>query len=201
MLRTLTLLSSGAMAGCRIQRAPLVQRTFRLQLPIPAVGARASETAGAVLLVRPFHVVAAADSRSFLIRRGEAEFTVDAYNGFVQSPGSMFAEAMADWVRGLGSYRLVSTGGSQVVPTYFLEGEVQELWGDYRVADSPKAVLSVAVRLLHPRSGEPMKVEWEQAERREVVMAKAEPDALVAGWNRALEEIAKALEERMRPSG
>lgn len=195
MLRLLALGSVGPMAGCKLQRAPLAQRVFRLRLPA-AKAVRTRDEAMGVLLVRPFQVAASLDSRSFLIRRGESEFAVDPYNGFLLSPGPMLTETMADWVRGLGVYQIVTTGGSQVVPTHALEGEVRELWGDYRNGSAPKAVLALALRLLHPINGASPVVQWEQTERREVAIAKAGPEELVAGWNQGLGEMAAALESR-----
>ncbi|MBL9138364.1 MAG: membrane integrity-associated transporter subunit PqiC [Verrucomicrobiales bacterium] len=195
MLRLLALGSVGAMAGCKLQRAPLAQRVFRLRTPA-ATDLRGRHGTKGVLMVRPFQVAASMDSRSFLIRRGESEFAVDPYNGFLLSPGPMLTEVIADWVRSLGAYQIVSTGGSQVVPTHALEGELSEMWGDYRVVSSPKAVLTVTVRLLHPLTGVAPQVQWEQTERREVPIPKAGPDALVAGWNQALEQICQSMEGR-----
>src|SRR5690606_1382143 len=128
-------------AGCRIQRRALERRTFLLQPPetgpIPGVTPRG------VLLVRPFGVNTASESRSFIIRQGTSEFVADPYHAFLLSPGPMITEAIADWIRALRIFDAVITGGSHRTPTHALEGDVAALYGDYRKPSNPVARLNL----------------------------------------------------------
>jgi hypothetical protein len=188
-------------AGCRLQRAALAPRTFLLQAPREEPpGAAKGE---GVLVVRPFRVAAAFDSRAFVIRRGEAEYEVDAYDAFLLSPGPMLAEAMAGWIRSLGAFVSVTTGGSQVDPTHALEGQVMELYGDYRDPTRPTARLGLELRLLHPLVGSASRVQWQRSVHKAVPIVERRPEALVAGWNQGLAEICFELGSDLftRPAG
>jgi len=155
-------------------------RTFVLKgpvvKPVEAVGG------AGVLLVRPFKVVAAFDSRAFVIRRGESEYLPDAYHAFLVSPGTMLTDLVAGHIRSLGKFSVVTTGGSQVVPTHVLEADVTECYGDYRDVGSPKAVLAIQFRMLHPLTQVSPPSLWQVVARQEVPIARTEPEALVAGW-------------------
>lgn len=191
-------LAAVAGAGCSLRRETLPRRTFVLQAPEAESAGRAGTSGVApagVLLVRLFRVAPAYDARAFVIRRGDAEFTSDAYHGFLGSPGPMLTEAFAARIRGLGVFTLVTTGGSQVAPTHALEGEVTELYGDYRDSAKPMAVLGIELRLLHPLTGAAgSNLRWQRTERRSIPLARAAADDLVAGWNRALAEIGASLD-------
>lgn len=178
-------------AGCSVRRAALPQRTYLLQAP-PAGPATEGE-AGGVLLVRPVRVAPAFDSRAFVVRRGGGEFATDAYHGFLLSPGSMLTEVWATWVRGLGVFREVTTGGSLVAPSHALEADVVELCGDYREATAPKAVLEVTFRLLHPLGQRPGVV-WQRTRREVVPLRQAGAEELVAGWNEAVAATCRSLD-------
>jgi ABC-type uncharacterized transport system auxiliary subunit len=183
-------------AGCRLQRKALPQRTFVLQA---TVGADAVRNGGSgVLLIRPFRVSPAYESRAFVIRRGEAEYTTDAYNAFLMSPGVLITEALATWFRSLGAFAMVTTGGSQVAPTHALEGEVTELYGDYRDPAGPEAHLGLELRLLHPLGGTASAVSWQREIRRSRKLPRAGAEELVAGWNEVMTEIFAALEPELR---
>lgn len=196
-------LGAGAMLspGCALRARPaLPRRTFSLLPPRPASPPPAdspspsTSTSGGVLLVRLLRVAATYDSRAFIIRQSEVEFTTDAYHAFLVSPGALITDALAQWLRDLGAFAEVSTGGSQLPPSHILEGEIEELCGDYRDPAQPKASLALRLRLLHPLLGANPPVRWQRREHRAIRLTDREPGTLVTGWNQALTEIAHAFE-------
>lgn len=184
-------------AGCRLRSAALPRRTFLLQ--VPPVGDRRVAGGSGVLQVRPLRVASAFDSRAFIIRRGDSEYTADAYHAFLLSPGPMIAEVLAEWVRGLGLFATVISGGSQVTPTHALEGEWLELYGDYRNPARPLAVLGGQFRMLHPLTVPATRPLWQREVRREIQIPRPGPDELVQGWNQALAEVFRGLEPELSP--
>lgn len=180
--------------GCRLQKPSLPQRTFLLQPPEGGPERPAGEPEAGVLLVRPVRVAPAFDARAFVVRRGEAEYAADPYHAFLLSPGPMFTEAFAGWLRGLGVFRDVTTGGSRIAPTHALEAEVTELYGDYRSPEAPKAVLTVQFRYLHPLVGSNTPVVWQRLERQAVGLGRLGVDGLVTGWTEALAGVCRALQ-------
>ncbi len=180
--------------GCRLQKPALPQRTFLLRAPSADPARAVPEPPGGVLLVRPVRVAAAFDSRAFVVRRGEAEYTTDPYHAFLLSPGPMFTDALADWLRGLGVFRDVTTGGSQLAPTHALEAEVMELYADYRSMEGARAVLVVQFRYLHPLIGAQAPVLWQRQERQSIPLPRAGVEELVTGWSEALAAVCRTLE-------
>lgn len=192
-----------AASGCGLRKAALPSRTFLLKGP---GGAPAGERSGdpaprGVLLVRPFKVATAFDSRAFVVRRSDAEYVTDAYHAFLVPPGSMLTDLTAAWARSLGVFATVTTGGSQLTATHALEGEITECYADYRDPGAPKAVIAGQFRLLHPLMGGVSPVLWQWVGRGDVVIPKAGPDALVAGWEQGLAEWFRGLERMLRQRG
>ncbi len=191
--------------GCGLRQAPLSVRTYLMRTPAVGAGAGGGDGVGGggagVLLVRPFKVASAFDSRSFVVRASEGEYRVDAYHAWLTSPGAMLTEVMADWVRGLGVFGAVTTGGSQLVATHALEGEITEWYGDYRDGASPKAVVAGQLRMLHPLKGGATGVLWRRTVRSEVVMERGGAEALVAGWEEGVGRWCRELEGLLRGVG
>jgi|GEM_PF-1476058 len=189
--------------GCGLRKAALPSQTFLLKGPVPAPAPDAAESPAptGVLLVRPFKVATAFDSRSFVVRRSESEFMIDAYHAFLVSPGLMLTDLVAEWVRGLKVFAAVTTGGSQLAPSHALEGEITELYADYRESGAPKAVMAGQFRLLHPLVGGVSPMVWQQGAGGGVAMAKVGAEELVAGWEQGLGEWCRGLERMLRQRG
>lgn len=178
-------------AGCRLQRPPLAPRTFVLDPPPPT--APSAPSGSGVLLVRPFRVAPAFEARPFTLRLGETEYATDAYHLFLLPPTTLLTEAWARWFRETGRFDHVTTGGSQASVTHVLEGEVLELYGDYRDPDRPRACLAMELRLFHPWQGPASPVRWRHRASHSIPLPRAGADELVAGWNEALAAIAHSV--------
>lgn len=190
--RALLLALASAASGCSLsRRSPVADRTFLLRPPDPA--APGEPAPSGVLMIRPFRAAPAFESRAFIIRESEAEFVADPYNAFLLSPGPMLTSVFADWIRGLGAFSSVITGGSQIPPTHAIEGEILELYGDYRDRNRPEARLALQVRMLHPVTGGRAPILWQRNESRTVSIPRLGAEELVAGWNQALAEICQSL--------
>lgn len=192
------LLGASLGSGCALRSRPaLPARTFLLTAPSASSATRTANPGG-TLLVRLLRVAAPYDSRAFVLRRGDSEFATDAYDAFLLSPGPMLTEALTHWMRTLGVFANVSTGGSLLSPTHLLEGEVEELYVDLRDPAHPQAVLTLRLQILSTATGQTMAPRWQTREQRSVPITGQNPDAWVAGWNRALAEILPAVEPSLR---
>ncbi|MBX3748334.1 MAG: membrane integrity-associated transporter subunit PqiC [Verrucomicrobiae bacterium] len=177
--------------GCRLQRPPLAPRTFVLDPPAPA--ASVVQTGSGVLLVRPFRVAPAFEARPFVIRLADNEYATDAYHLFLLPPTTLLTEAWARWFRETGRFDHVTTGGSQASVTHVLEGEITELYGDYRDPAQPRARIAMELRIFHPWQGPASPVQWRHRASQSVPLPRAGADELVAGWNEALAAVAHAV--------
>lgn len=191
----MTLLAAPWVAGCRLQRPALNQRTFLVTALADLPAEHGRDGGMGILSVRPFRVSPAFDSRAFVVRVGEAEYTTDPFHAFLVSPGPMLGEAFADGLRRAGVFAGVTSGGGAgaASPTHALDVEVTEFYGDYRDRGQPAAVLAIRARLVHPVAGVRSVIRWERDFSRRVAIPEASPEALVAGWSRGVGELCAAL--------
>jgi hypothetical protein len=86
-------------------------------------------------------------------------------------------------------------GTNHIEPTHLLEGSVAEFYGDYRLAQSPKAIFGIELLLLDRLN------EWQVIFRRtyhkEVPLADRSPDALAGGLSEAVRLVLVDLEREI----
>jgi len=100
-----------------------------------------------------------------------------------------------DWLSKTGQFRFVLVGSNHIEPTHLLEGDVVEFYGDYRLAQSPKAIFGIELLLLDGLN------EWRVIFRRtyhkEVPLADRSPDALAGGLSQAVRLVLVDLEREI----
>jgi cholesterol transport system auxiliary component len=190
----LTLLA--LMAGCvSLEKSYPDKRWFVLELPRGVNPA--NPIASGVLMIAPLRVSPRYEGKSFVYRRTEASFESDFYNQFLVSPGPLLSEEVR---RGLSEAQVaqyVVNASSQAEPTHVLEGTIDALYGDFRDMSAPKAVLEMEFFLAKES---PIKAELVARKRysKSVAVTARSPEALVKGWNDALNEIVAALAADLR---
>ncbi len=147
---------------------------------------------GTVLEVRRFEISPSFASREFVYRNGDLSYESDFYNQFFRTPASLITEEVHKWLSESGQFKYVVDSSNNVEPNYVLEGNVSELYGDFRATNEPKAVLGIQFFLTEETSTNP-KIVFENNYRREVVLSSNSAQDLVKGWNEALGQILTAL--------
>ncbi len=181
----------GFIAGCvSLEKSYPDKRYFVLEASRTESPANAK--AGGVLLVSSLRVSPRYEGRSFVYRRGEASFESDFYHQFLVSPGALVTEEVR---RALAQGRVaqyVIGAASQLEPTHVLEGTIDALYGDFRDVNAPKAILEMEFFLSQES---PTKAEIVTSKRyqKSIFVSGRSPEALVKGWNDALNEILAAL--------
>ena len=137
--------------------------------------------------------------KSFVYRRGDLTYESDFYNEFLISPGVMIAEEVNKWLAQSGLFQHVISSSSLIEPTFFLEGVVRALYGDYRGNHSPEAVLEVQFFLVRKVSARPVVV-FKKTYRQEAALEETSPAALADGWGRSLEHILSRFEAELKAS-
>lgn len=132
------------------------------------------------------------EDKGFIYRTSGSAYESDFYNQFLVSPAALLGEELRKGLAQSQTFRHVINASSQLEPTHVLEGVVDALYGDFRDPGAPKAVLEMEFFL---RKETPSKAEIVAARRyaRSVAVSGRSPDALVKGWNEALEAILSAL--------
>jgi cholesterol transport system auxiliary component len=130
--------------------------------------------------------------RSFIYRTSEVGYESDFYNQFLVSPASLITEEIRKDLTASQVFKYVISASSPLQPSYVLEGTVNALYGDFRNANSPRAVLEMEFFLtseIPAKAGVLMQKRYAKV----VPVQGHSPETLVKGWNEALESIVASL--------
>lgn len=130
--------------------------------------------------------------RGFVYRTSEAGYESDFYNQFLVAPASLITEEVRKGLIGSQLFKYVIGASNQSQPSYVLEGTVNALYGDFRNPNSPKAVLEMEFFLTSEIPGKPGIV-MQKRYAKSLPLNGRTPEALIKGWNQALEEILTSL--------
>ncbi len=152
-----------------------------------------------ILQVATIRVSPRYEDKGFVYRTSGSSYESDFYNQFLVSPAALLGEELRKGLAQSQIFRHVVNASSQLEPTHVLEGVVDALYGDFRDPGAPKAVLEMEFFL---RKESPSKAEIVAARRyaKSVAVNGRSPEALVKGWNEALEAILSSLVADLRSS-
>ena len=130
--------------------------------------------------------------RSFVYRTSEAGYESDFYNQFLVSPDSLITDEVRKDLATSQVFKYVISASNQSQPSYVLEGTVNALYGDFRNANSPRAVLEMEFFLTSEIPAKPG-ILMQKRYAKSLPLTDRSPEALVKGWDQALGEILTAL--------
>ena len=140
------------------------------------------------LLIKEFAIAPMYTSNSFVYRKGEFQFENDYYNEFIISPQRMITAAVK---QALFDTRRFSAPLAMGKPAdHRLQGSIVHLYGDFRQADRPIAVMEISITL------DTME---KKTFSKKMEISTPTPGALIAGWNTLLEEIIKEFISGLDP--
>jgi len=185
------LLVAAAVAACSLTRPPVERQTYLLTPTRAAPAARAPKPVA--IKVRPLRA-APLYERKELVYRVEGERVVsDFHNEFAERPESMLTAAVIAWLKDARVFSSVVEPDVPVDAPYALGGSLVALYGDLRDPTKPAAEAAVQFYLVRQRASGPELV-YDRVLRRRVEVASGSPQALAAGFNRALAQILGELE-------
>lgn len=130
--------------------------------------------------------------RGFVYRTSEAGYESDFYNQFLVSPAALITEEVRKDLTASQVFKYVISSSSPLQPSYVLDGTVNALYGDFRNINSPRAVLEMEFFLTSEIPAKPG-ILMQKRYAKSLPLTGRSPDALVKGWNQALEEILTSL--------
>ena len=130
--------------------------------------------------------------RSFVYRTSDTSFESDFYNQFLTSPDTMISEELRKGLAASRQFKYVLGPADAQQPNYVLEGSVNALYGDFREPSQPAAVLELEFFLYNDNANNSGLVAQKRY-LKSVPMNQRSPEALVKGWDQALQEIIAAL--------
>jgi ABC-type uncharacterized transport system auxiliary subunit len=145
-----------------------------------------------VLQVATIRVSPRYEDKGFVYRTSGSSYESDFYNQFLVSPAALLGEELRKGLAQSQIFRHVINSSSQLEPTHVLEGVVDALYGDFRDPGAPKAVLEMEF-FLRKESASKADVVAAKRYAKSVAVTGRSPEALVKGWNEALEAIVSAL--------
>jgi cholesterol transport system auxiliary component len=178
-------------ACLRVERSYPEKRTFILD--VSRHGTLSSQNSHGILRVVKFRLSPQFESKGFVYCTGDGTYESDFYNEFFTSPGSMIGQVAAKWLSGSGLFGHVTDSVSYVDADYVLEGTVTALYGDYSQSPLSRAVLEIQfllIRDIPPRPEILLKRQYHE----ESPLEANSPEALVKGWNQALQRILTRFE-------
>jgi cholesterol transport system auxiliary component len=147
-----------------------------------------------VLEVCRFTIDSAYSGSGLVYRVGDSEYESDFYNEFLASPSAMITDKTRNWLSRSRLFKRVLDPGSQIDPTYIIEGNITALYGDFRDPSSPKAIIEMRLFLLRAEVGnEPLPV-FGKTYTSSIRIESEGPEGLVEALSRCLQGILSTLE-------
>ena len=151
-----------------------------------------NETGIGILQVSNARVSPRYEEKSFVYRTSEAGYESDFYNQFLVSPAFLISEEVRKGLARSHVFQHVIASSSQLEPTHILESGVAALYGDFRDLSAPRAVMEIDFFLSREASGR-SEIVLGRRYSKSVPLSGRSPEALVKGWNEALEAILNSL--------
>ena len=186
-LRYLWLLSGLLLFACvNLERSYPDKHYFVLE--VSPKGQPSTRTVKGVLAVSDMRVSRRYEGQSFVYRLSETSYEADFYNQFLIAPTALITEEVRKAVAHARVFEHVISSSTDLESTYKLQGVVNSLYGDFTDANAPRAVIEMQFFLTKKT---PAGEEIVMAKRymKSVPVSARSPDALVKGWDTALEDI------------
>ncbi len=156
-----------------------------------------SASGNGILQIAPVRISPRYADRNFIYRRSETRYETDYYNQFLVSPGVLVSEEVRRELSSSGIFQYVIGPAQPLVPTHTLDASVISFYGDFRDVAAPKAVIEMEFFLSRESPGSVAVLFHNQYQRIVAVDART-PEALVQGWNQALQGILSSLVKDMK---
>ena len=144
-----------------------------------------------VLEVSDMRISPRYETQSFVYRTSGSSYESDFYNQFLIAPAALVTEEVRRGLAEAHIFQHVINSSNQTLPTYRLDGTVNALYGDFRDAGTPRAVMEMEFFLSKPTPATEIVVAKRYS--KSVPLSARTPEALVKGWNEALEGIVAAF--------
>jgi len=151
-------------------------------------GKNSSNPGTHVLSVPNLYISPRYADRNFIYRTSETEYEADFYNQFLSPPATMISEEVRQTLAATSPFKFVLGPASTLSANYVLEGSINVLYGDFRSPAAPAAVMEIEF-FLHNENPAEAGIVLQKRYEKSVPLKERSPEALVRGWNRALEEI------------
>ena len=162
-------------------------------LDVVRQASRSQTPADATIEVNRFNINSAYASRNLVYRLGRFEYEPDYYRQYMIAPATMITEETRRWLADSGLFKQILPPGSQVSPTYTLQGLITSLYGDFTDKAAPTAVMRIRF-FFTQRKGAGDTVIFSQSYRAAAPLADKTGQGLIDAFSKDLIEILTSLE-------
>ncbi len=152
------------------------------------------------LLVNHFSVSPGSIGTEFIYRVGDTRYKADFYNQFFRSPGALISEGIRRWLSDSSLFQYVLYTPVDAKPDYVLDGNVIEIYGDFREGSTPRALLGMQL-FLTDKNSKTGKVIFHKNYKKEIPIGSRTAKDLVQGWNEALTQTLREFETDLSQAG
>lgn len=180
-------------SGCiNIERSYPDKNFFVLEVGRDEKVPPSHQTVNGILEVSELRISPRYQAQGFIYRISEASYESDFYNQFLIAPAALITEELRKGLARSRIFAYVINASSELRPTHRLEGIVNALYGDFRDSGAGRAVAEIEFFLTRQL---PAGTEIIIAKRysKSVPLSRRSPEALVKGWDEALEGILTSL--------
>jgi len=177
---------------CGCAQSATAERKYYV-LDVTREGPPAKVHTDATLRLRRFNVDEAFATRQLVYRLDEFRYEPDYYHQLLILPGVMITEETRDWLSDSGLFDRVTAVGSRVESTYLLEGNVIDLYADFRDKAVPVAVVAIRFFLVTGPEGNET-VALAQTYTAESPISARTAEAVVEALSKSLSGILTRLE-------
>ncbi len=181
----------GLNSGCVNLRRDYPIRTFYVLEARPDAIQPPAED-GPVVQVQLFRASPGFSSSEFVYRTGESIFESDSYHAFFTLPSDQIRALTSQWIQDSGRARAVLDRSSRLRPDNIIEGNLVNLYGDFRDEGNPRAVIEIEFLVMDIQPIEPTII-FSRSYQESIPIPESTAEALVEGWNEGLKKILSAF--------
>ncbi|MGE5302952.1 MAG: ABC-type transport auxiliary lipoprotein family protein [Alphaproteobacteria bacterium] len=128
------------------------------------------------------------EGQSFVYRLSDTSYESDFYNQFLIAPAALITEEVRKALAQAQVFEHVISSSTDWEPSYRLQGVVNSLYGDFTDTQAPRAVIEMQF-FLTKKTPDGEEIVMAKRYLKSVPLSARSPDALVKGWDTALEDI------------
>lgn len=161
-------------------------------LEVNSAGQAASRPIKGILEITDMTVSPRYESQNFVYRLSDTSYESDFYNQFLIAPGALITDEVRKALAQSGVFEHVISSYTDLRANYRLQGVVNSLYGDFSKGAAGQAVIAMEF-FLNKRTPAGEEIVLSERYTKSAPLDSRSPDALVKGWDHALEDILRSL--------
>jgi uncharacterized lipoprotein YmbA len=182
------------LCGCASE-SPWKEQAFAFETPAAEIGDYSHTN---VLSLRGVAVSPLFEGKALVYRTGDDIYERDPYADFLVPPDQMLDEDLRLYLRAGHAFAAVLDPDSGLQSSCCMAVSVSQLYGDFRQADKPVAVLQMHFLLYSTNPAHYGRALWQQEFSKRIPVARRTAATLIAGWDAGLQNTMDEVNTEMK---